>query len=155
MISLTPDSDFTVEILPRNSEGEDGCWRWGKDKIEQEEHQPHASGRCSSSQGRWLECLEKSRKSTTKAKSLWTDSEVISEQGTIELGALGLSEYFDHPKPTALVRKCLQLGCPLEMWFSTSLRAVARPPPPHSNSTKEVSLAGVSFSCNSGAHRSN
>lgn len=111
MISLIPDSDFTVEILPRNSEGEDGCWRWGKDKLNEEDtasKTPVVVAR-RRRDGGW-NIYEKSRKSTTKAKSLWTDSEVISEQGTIELGALGLSEYFDHPKPTALVRKCLQIG---------------------------------------------
>lgn len=35
--------------------------------------------------------LAKSRKSTTKAKSIWADTAVISEQGTIESGKLGLS----------------------------------------------------------------
>jgi adenine-specific DNA-methyltransferase len=52
---------------------------------------------------------EKSRKSTTKAKSLWTETEVISEQGTVELGALGFSE-FGFPKPTKLITKTLQIS---------------------------------------------
>lgn len=53
---------------------------------------------------------ERSRKSTTKAKSLWTETEVISEKGTMELGELGLAEYFEHPKPLGLIRKCLLIG---------------------------------------------
>src|SRR5208283_3962630 len=53
---------------------------------------------------------EKSRKSTTKAKSLWTETDVISEQGTIELGALGMAGHFDHPKPLGLLRKIINLA---------------------------------------------
>lgn len=33
-ISLERSSDFSVEILPLNSEGEESCWRWGTKKLE-------------------------------------------------------------------------------------------------------------------------
>jgi adenine-specific DNA-methyltransferase len=35
---------------------------------------------------------------------------MISEQGTIELGELGLASYFDHPKPVGLIKKALQIA---------------------------------------------
>ncbi|WP_373476478.1 site-specific DNA-methyltransferase [Sphingorhabdus sp.] len=110
-ISLTSSPEFNVEILPRNSEGADSCWRWGKDKVS-------GSGlgtACPSAvakqrrDGHW-NIYERSRKSTTKAKSLWTDTDVISEQGTVELGQLGLANIFDHPKPIGLIEKCLKIG---------------------------------------------
>jgi adenine-specific DNA-methyltransferase len=110
-IALERHGDYSVEVWPRNSEGEDGCWRWGKDKLGAED----LTGTCpvavakQKRDGGW-NIYERSRKSTTKAKSLWTESEVISEQGTIELGELGLAEYFEHPKPVELLKKCIRIG---------------------------------------------
>ncbi len=63
--------------------------------------------------GEW-NIYEKSRKSTTKVKSLWTETEVISEKGTMELGELGLAEAFEHPKPCALIKKCIEVALDAE-----------------------------------------
>ncbi len=110
LVSLEPSEIFSIEVWPKNSEGDDSCWRWGKEKL----RATQLSGNCpvvvakQRRDGQW-NIYEKSRKSTTKAKSLWTETEVISEQGTVELGELGLAEYFDHPKPLALVQKCLRI----------------------------------------------
>lgn len=110
-ISLIKDSKFTVEVFPLNSEGQEGCWRWGREKISGSD----LSGKSpvlvakQKRDGNW-NIYEKSRKSTTKAKSLWADNEVISEQGTVQLGELGLSGVFDHPKPVGLIKRCLQIA---------------------------------------------
>ena len=32
-ISTTKRGTFEIEVMPKNSEGEDGCWRWGKEKL--------------------------------------------------------------------------------------------------------------------------
>jgi adenine-specific DNA-methyltransferase len=110
-VALSQSAEFTVKVFPLNSEGEEGCWRWGTPKIS-------ASDLSSSTptvvakqrrDGEW-NVYERSRKSTTKAKSIWSETEFISEQGTIELGTLGLADSFDHPKPIALIKKCIQLG---------------------------------------------
>mgnify|MGYP000945577583 CR=1 FL=1 len=53
---------------------------------------------------------EKYRKSTYKAKSIWFDTDVISERGTVELGELGLSQLFQFPKPLGLLNRCIQIG---------------------------------------------
>jgi adenine-specific DNA-methyltransferase len=110
LVSLERTDVYSLEAWPRNSSGEDGCWRWGKDKIRLSE----LAGSCpvvvakQRRDGEW-NIYEKSRKSTTKAKSLWTETEVISEQGTVELGELGMAEYFEHPKPLALIEKCIRV----------------------------------------------
>ncbi|MCP4687563.1 MAG: site-specific DNA-methyltransferase, partial [Desulfobacterales bacterium] len=52
---------------------------------------------------------EKARKRTTKAKSIWTETEVIHERGTVEVGALGFTE-FGFPKPVGLIKKVVRLG---------------------------------------------
>jgi len=110
-VSLEQSQEYSVEIWPRNSEGKDGCWRWSKEKLKTEDlisSTPVVLAK-ERRDGGW-NVYERSRKSTTKAKSLWTETEVISEQGTVELGELGLAEYFEHPKPLGLVRKCLLIG---------------------------------------------
>lgn len=109
-ISLSRTEEFSVEVLPRNSDGDDSCWRWGTEKIKNTELSgptPVVVGR-QKRDGEW-NIYEKSRKSTTKAKSIWTETDVISEQGTMELGQLGLAELFDHPKPLGLLMKCIRI----------------------------------------------
>lgn len=110
-VSLEHSETFSVEVFPRNSEGADGCWRWGRDKIQGSDTTSKTPVLVAKQKrdGRW-NVYEKSRKSTTKAKSLWDETAVISEQGTIELGELGLSGVFDHPKPIGLVKKCVQIA---------------------------------------------
>lgn len=53
---------------------------------------------------------EKYRKSTYKPKSIWQETDFITEKGTVELGKLGLSKFFDFPKPTALIKQIVQIG---------------------------------------------
>jgi adenine-specific DNA-methyltransferase len=59
--------------------------------------------------GEW-NVYEKSRKSTTKVKSIWSDTDFINEQGTVELGRLGMGDVFDHPKPVALLQRCIYMA---------------------------------------------
>ena len=109
-VALDRSSTYSVEVFPLDSEGGEGCWRWSTDLI----HSKELAGKCPEvvakqrRDGAW-NIYQKSRKSTTKAKSLWTDSGVISEQGTIELGALEMGNAFDHPKPLELLRKCMRI----------------------------------------------
>ncbi len=110
-VSLYKDEKFSVEVLPLNSEGEEGCWRWGVEKIKTLDLQAETTVLVAKQKrdGNW-NIYEKSRKNTTKAKSLWVDTDVISEQGTIQLGELGLASYFEHPKPLGLLSRCLKIA---------------------------------------------
>lgn len=110
-ISLQESKEFSNAVYPKNSEGKDSCWRWSKDKIK-------STDICSPTavliakqrrDGEW-NIYEKSRKATTKPKSIWDETDVINEQGTIELGVLGLASYFDHPKPLGLIKKILYIS---------------------------------------------
>lgn len=110
-VSLEQDERFRIEALPLNSERKDGCWRWSKAKIQSEDTTSQFAVVVAKQRrdGEW-NVYEKSRKSTTKAKSLWDETEVISEQGTVELGDLGLGGLFDHPKPRGLLSKVLRIA---------------------------------------------
>ena len=128
-ISLERSSDFSVEILPLNSEGEESCWRWGTKKLE-DNNNPNsmesdivAKLKTTGEYG----VYEKYRKGTYKAKTIWYEDNiigdlveedddiweetgVITEQGSKELGLYDMAEAFDFPKPTYLIKKVMQIG---------------------------------------------
>ena len=111
-VSLSRTELLSVEAYPRNSQGVDGCWRWGRPKAQAalgatpEDSDVVARQR---RDGGW-NIYEKNRRVTAKAKSIWDESAVRTEQGTIDLRAVGLHHAFDHPKPVALLKKVLQLA---------------------------------------------
>lgn len=110
-ISLKHSADFRDEVLPRNSEGKDSCWRWSAEKISKTEISSDNPVLVAKKRrdGAW-NIYEKSRKDTTAPKSIWDSVEVINEQGTVELGKLGLGGMFDHPKPIGLIDKILRIA---------------------------------------------
>ncbi len=109
-VSLVQDKQYTIAVFPKNSEGLESCWRWGKEKVNMALLSNDNSvllGR-QKNDGNW-NIYQKARKELVKAKSIWFDTEVINEQGTIENGQLGIS-LFGFPKPVSLIFKVLQLG---------------------------------------------
>jgi len=110
-ISLQKTEKYSVEVYPKNSLNEDSCWRWGKEKVLKEgiNVDPLVLLGKAKRDGGW-NIYEKSRKSTTKAKSIWVDTKVISEQGTVESGKLGMSGLLEFPKPIELIKRCIQLA---------------------------------------------
>lgn len=111
-ISLVKDEDFSIEVLPLNSLKEESCWRWGIKKVE--ENITHKEDMSSifgkpKQDGSWG-IYDKYRKGTVKAKTIWTETEMISEQGTSMLRTLGLAELFQFPKPVELIKRVLLLA---------------------------------------------
>lgn len=135
-VSLEQDLEFPVEVLPYNSEGVESCWRWGKKKFsnnnDRDSMQSNVVARKKSTGEYGI--YEKYRKETYKAKTIWTDVEiiddeddedsidsltwdetsVITEQGTTELKKYGMGDVFDFPKPTYLIKKILSIGSDLD-----------------------------------------
>ncbi len=111
-ISLIKDEDFNIEVLPLNSLKEESCWRWGTKKVEENiihnEDMSSIFGK-PKQDGSWG-IYDKYRKGTVKAKTIWTETEMISEQGTSMLRTLGLAELFQFPKPVELVKRVLLLA---------------------------------------------
>lgn len=111
-ISIDKKGNYSLEVLPLNSSGGESCWRWGKEKVVQNNHRNTRISNLVAKQKTSGEfgIYEKYRKTTYKAKTIWFENEVISEQGTIELGKLGLADKFNFPKPSYLIKKIIQLG---------------------------------------------
>lgn len=112
MVSLEADKQFAESVEPKNSKGNNSCWRWGKPKT-----LSNIGGSTLSSSvvakrrgdGSFMIC-EKYRKSTYKPKSVWDENAFLTETGTAELQALGLSTAFDFPKPIAIPMRCAELA---------------------------------------------
>lgn len=112
-VSLVKDEPHTLEVFPRNSQGEDGCWRWGARKVENNIvlGNPDASQVVAKAvrTGGW-NIYEKNRKSTQKAKTIWDETEVRTEAGTREVRELFGKTVFDHPKPVDLLKKLIAIS---------------------------------------------
>ncbi len=104
------ETSNSIPIVPLNSEGIESCWRWGKEKFT--ENTIDGSTKFlfarQTRDGGWR-VFEKYRKESVKAKSIWFETKYISEQGTTELGRLGLGAAFEFPKPVDLILDCLEL----------------------------------------------
>jgi len=113
-VSLIKTIKHIIEVVPKNKKGEDDCWRWGQNKVKRyiDSTNPYKSEVVArkKSTGGW-NIYEKYRKQTTKAKSIWDESSVRTENGTIMLRNLfGSLKFFDNPKPVELVEKCIKIG---------------------------------------------
>lgn len=109
-VSLVQTDVHTKEVFPRNSEGEDGCWTWGKDTALENlvllvGHQ--------ASTGKWTIFRKdylSERSSLTKSKSILLDAAFNHEHGKEEVGGLFGKTPFDFPKSVALIEYLLRLG---------------------------------------------
>lgn len=112
-VSLLKNEKFNVEVYPYNSAGKKSVWRWGVPKagsnidltnIENSEIVAKIK-----KNGEY-NIYEKCRKATTKVKSIWSETEMRTEDGTRLVRELFVSTPFDHPKPLIFLKKILQIG---------------------------------------------
>jgi len=112
-VSLTKDINYSVEALPRNSKGLDGCWTWGRDKVVA--NIKELDGRQVST-GTWRiyrkDYLydELGELAATKAKALWQEKNINNENGKEICNEIFGKCPFDFPKSPHLVKKCIKLG---------------------------------------------
>lgn len=109
-VSLTKTERHVVEIYPRNSQGEDGCWTWGLERAKTYTEFLVAN---LANTGKWSVFRKDYLEGTslyTKSKALWLDKEMNHENGKEILGDLFGKTPFDFPKSIDYVKKCLQIG---------------------------------------------
>lgn len=110
-LSLDKSSDSQVEILPKLSDGEDGCWRWGnstaRERIDELEVKKVTSrDEYDVFQKDYLTDSDGNQR-RPKPKSVWLGSEFSSDSGTLAYKELGLGKSFTNPKPVDLVKQCI------------------------------------------------
>ncbi len=99
--------DGWEKILPPIVDGNESVYQWGRDKIKSENSDVIAR------QGTdgIIRIYQKRRKTTQKARTLWSGPEFITNRGTREVQSLFDGQtYFDFPKPLSLVYRAIEIG---------------------------------------------
>ena len=119
-ISLTKKENF-VEIVPRLSSGEDGRWRWGKDRVQSNLSiiEPTYSERMQKWNVNYRIYLDPrlnplddndDEEKTSKAKTVWSGGEISSDVARRTLKTLLGCAPFNFPKAVSLIEKIIQIG---------------------------------------------
>ncbi len=112
-VSLNKSPDFSEEVLPKKSTGQDGRWMWGRKKVEKDINLIEAKlierrNEFDIFVRDYLERGEKERE--RKYKTLWDEKEFNTQSGTQEVKALIESDAMSYPKPSALLRNIVSMG---------------------------------------------
>ena len=113
-ISINESQVFKSKALPvQPTTGEDGTWRWSKEKIASESNLLIAKIVARGDEKVWdvfqKDYLDKQGERRTKIKSIWDEAEVNYQNGTIEVKELlGSSAVFSYPKPVFLLSRILE-----------------------------------------------
>jgi adenine-specific DNA-methyltransferase len=109
-LSLEKSAEYSVEVLPFNSRNEESCWRWGAKKLKENVKNDSTDiVYAKQKQTNEWRIFEKYRNASVSAKTIWDETEMITEQGTTQLRLMGLREKFPFPKPVGLISKIIQL----------------------------------------------
>jgi len=105
-ISLTNKKGW-IELFPKKSQGVQTVWRWGKDKVLENLNINVLAKRTKNG---W-QIVEKYRDGTRMARSVWSESEMRNEFGTLELKKLfGGKSGFNYPKSEYLMKRVIEIG---------------------------------------------
>lgn len=112
-VSLQSSGNYTIEVLPRKSDGRDGRWMWGVVKVKNEIDRVY--GRIVKTRNEFdiyiKDYLEKGNGiRTKKPRSMWLDKDVNTEAGGKLLKQLIPGCTFPYPKPIGLIKKILQVA---------------------------------------------
>lgn len=106
-ISLEAKDGF-VSILPKESQGVQTVWRWGKEKAKENLNINIAAKKMKD--GGYM-IVEKYRKSDVMVRSVWNTKDDNSEKGTLLLKELfNGKKLFDFPKSVNMIKKILEMG---------------------------------------------
>ena len=96
-----------IELLPKKSQNVQTVWRWGKDKVLE-----NLNINILAKKGKtgW-QIVEKYRDDSRMARSVWTESEMRNEFGTLELKKMfNGKKTFDYPKSEYLIMRIIEIG---------------------------------------------
>jgi adenine-specific DNA-methyltransferase len=84
ILSLRPSCDSDISIYPMKSDGTEGCWRWGREKVASELRNLKAS--CVGNSDRWnvryrVYLTVEGEQRTSKPKSVWIGSQYATDLG--------------------------------------------------------------------------
>jgi len=112
-VSVSKTKKYTIEVLPKKSDGRDGRWMWGFDKTKNEIDRVYA--RIIKKRNEhdifikdYLDRNDAQR--TKKPRSIWLDKDVNTEAGGKLLKQIIPNSNFPYPKPVGLIKKIVQIA---------------------------------------------
>ena len=112
-VSLEKTKEFFETSIPINSNNEDSCWTWGKDKVAK--NLDLLIGKQVNT-GVWRVFRKDylfdadGEIARTKAKALWAEKEINNENGKEIVKEIFGNSPFDFPKSVELIKKVIRLG---------------------------------------------
>ena len=111
-VSLARDESHRVQVFPVNGQGREGCWTWGKEKAETENHLLRGQ---KTREGEWRiyrkDYMPANGDATTKERSMWMDKDINHEVGKEALTEIFSESPFPHPKSPAVMERLIRLAC--------------------------------------------
>ena len=105
-ISLNEISGWEI-TYPQESQGVKTVWRWGKEKASKNLNTNLIARKHS---GGFYQIIKKYRGNTFAYNSVWTDKEIKTDKGTLEIKKLfDNKKIFDFPKPTEFIKRILSV----------------------------------------------
>lgn len=113
-VSVISNDRFSEVALPiQPTTGEDGTWRWSKEKVSSDANLLLAKQVSRGQEKVWdvfqKDYLDREGERRTKVKSIWEEGEINYQNGTVEVKELlGNSAIFSYPKPTYLISRLME-----------------------------------------------
>jgi len=114
-VSTEQDHQYSIEVYPKDSEGNDDCWRWGSEKVDEDSELLEAH---QTRDGEWRISIkdylrdEEGNIATKMRKSLWTDNRYNNQRGKQELKSIMGEHTVDFPKSVELIKDIVEMGAP-------------------------------------------
>lgn len=110
-VSISQDEKHFVQRLPVASDGTPTCWTWSKEKISNENDHIYAEHACNGWRVFRKDYLSEGTAGFTMVKSLQTGGEFNNDYGKKRIKELFDSNIMSFPKPPALMKLILEIGC--------------------------------------------
>ncbi len=109
-VSLTPQKGWEA-VYPKESQGVNTVWRWGKDKVSQNiTDSTFSSNIIARKSKNGYIIFEKYRKTTRLARTIWDEKDFYTSKGTKHIKELFESAVFDYPKPELLIARIIDIA---------------------------------------------
>ena len=104
-VSLENKTGF-IEVLPQKSGDIQTVWRQSKETVSQKLNTVIFGKKSKNG----YQIVKKYRENTSPTSSVWTDKDVLSDRGTLEIKTLFGEKCFAFPKPEGLIAKIISLA---------------------------------------------
>lgn len=113
-VSLDQDDSYSIPVLPKKSNGQDGRWMWSPKKVQ--DNIDIVETRLISTRNEYDVFIrdfvdsDEGEERTRKVKTIWSEPELNYQNGTQEVKRLMGADVFEHPKPVSLLRKIIDMS---------------------------------------------